>query len=437
MTTHGTPTPGQILRDLQPGGFVTLLKVLPLGALQARRQATGTITLHWRYSFGAKSERPLIGIYDPSAPPKSLHPTSKGYSLAAAIRAAEQMAVEHHQHRDEGGRPALVESKQKAGQIAAENKVVEAEFTLARLCDSYADYLKSLGRNSHLEVRSICKLHVKESWPTISTMPAKDVTPEQIADMMRRLLEAGKGRTSNKLRSYLHAAYQVARTAKSKASIPVSFKKFGVGMNPVSETAPDEAQNRADKNPLSEDELRIYWQLIKDRPGQEAAILRVHLLTGSQRIAQFVRLNNINIKNDEILLFDGKGRPGRAAREHPLPLIPKAAEALIACRNEGTFAFSTDGGKTHIAPTTLSKWAVEIVGGQIENFLTKRLRSGVETVLAKAKISGEMRGRLQSHGISGVQARHYDGHDYMDEKEEALFKLYQLLEKKDKSCRQI
>lgn len=432
MTTNTAPSLGQTLRDLQPGSFITLSKVQPMGALQARRQANGTVTFHWRYSFGTKSERPLIGPYDPSAPPKSLHPTSKGFSIAAATRAAEAMAVQHHQHRDDGGRPALVESKRKAKKIAQEAKEAEAEFTLERLCDSYADYLKSLGRNAHLEVRSICKLHVKEAWPTIASLPAKNVSPEQVADMMRKLLDAGKGRTSNKLRSYLHAAYQVARTAKSKASIPVSFKKFGISSNPVSETAPDETQNRSDKNPLSESELRLYWQLIKDVPGREAAILRIHLLTGSQRIAQFVRLANSDVQNDEILLFDGKGRPGRPPRQHPLPLLPKAMESLAQLPQDGIFAFSTDGGATHIAPTTLSKWAVELVGGKIENFITKRLRSGVETVLAKAKISGEMRGRLQSHGISGVQARHYDGHDYMDEKRVALNSLYELLERPER-----
>ena len=31
-----------------------------------------------------------------------------------------------------------------------------------------------------------------------------------------------------------------------------------------------------------------------------------------------------------------------------------------------------------------------------------------------------MRGHLQSHGLTGVQARHYDGHDYMREKRSAL-----------------
>ena len=42
-------------------------------------------------------------------------------------------------------------------------------------------------------------------------------------------------------------------------------------------------------------------------------------------------------------------------------------------------------------------------------------------------MSQDIRGRLQSHDIAGVQARHYDGHDYLPEKRKALETLYKLL----------
>jgi hypothetical protein len=67
------------------------------------------------------------------------------------------------------------------------------------------------------------------------------------------------------------------------------------------------------------------------------------------------------------------------------------------------------------------------VGDQIPDFQAKRVRSGVETLLAGARISSEIRGRLQSHGISGVQTRHYDGHDYLAEKRHALVTLHKLI----------
>ena len=54
----------------------------------------------------------------------------------------------------------------------------------------------------------------------------------------------------------------------------------------------------------------------------------------------------------------------------------------------------------------------------------------LNTLLASAGVSQEIRGRLQSHGISGVQARHYDGHEYLEEKRMALETLVRLLEQR-------
>jgi hypothetical protein len=61
----------------------------------------------------------------------------------------------------------------------------------------------------------------------------------------------------------------------------------------------------------------------------------------------------------------------------------------------------------------MARWASDIVGDAIAGFQLKRIRSGIETLLAARRVSREVRGHLQSHGLTGVQARHYDGHDYM------------------------
>ena len=73
----------------------------------------------------------------------------------------------------------------------------------------------------------------------------------------------------------------------------------------------------------------------------------------------------------------------------------------------------------------MAGWAHALVGDSIEGFKLKRIRSGVETLLAANGVSREIRGHLQSHGLTGVQARHYDGHDYMREKRKALEVLVQ------------
>jgi len=425
-------THGQVINELSGGKFITLEKVKPTGSLQVRKQASGTVCFYWRYSIGDISERVTIGVYDSSAPPKSLQPTAKGYSVSAAVNAAQTLAHEHHSHRAEGGRPALIKANAAVSRTAAITKLEASKHTLQRLLGQYCDHLESLGRTSHKDARSIFSLHVNDSWPKIAELPANQVSGEQIADMMRRVLELGKGRTANKLRSYVRAAYQTARASRSKASIPVAFKLFNVTNNPAADTEPDESQNKADKRPLTAAELRSYWQSVQVIPGFKGAVLRLHLLTGGQRIEQLVKLLTDDITDGAIMLHDGKGRPGKAPRPHTVPLIPQAAAALKECGPKGVYALSTDGGETHLAATTMSRWAVD-AAASIPDFQAKRIRSGVETILAAAGISTETRGRLQSHGISGVQARHYDGHDYMDEKSRALKTLFKLLGAPEKS----
>jgi len=76
---------------------------------------------------------------------------------------------------------------------------------------------------------------------------------------------------------------------------------------------------------------------------------------------------------------------------------------------------------------TLSKWAKEVGAPHISRFKLKRVRSGVETALASRGISRDVRGYLQSHGLSGIQYKHYDDYDYLQEKRSALDVLIKLL----------
>jgi integrase len=415
------------LRDLAPGKFHTLAKVRPVGSLQARKQGNGSLSFYWRYSLGAQSERVHIGIHDASSPPKRLEPTRSGYSLEAAIRAAEALALEHHKHRDQGGRPALRAAQEIEAARQREAEARAATATLKHLLFEYCDHLQTLGRQSHANARSIFQLHVVDAFPAIAAKPAASVTADELADVMRRLNRAGKARTANKLRSYARAAYQVAVASRTKPSIPERFKEFGIQVNPVAQTAPDETANKADKNPLTLPQMRAYWKLIKDVPGLRGGLLQLHLLTGGQRIEQLVRLRTADIQKDHIVLFDTKGRPGHGAREHWVPLTKEAKAALRRCAPRGVYALSTDGGSTPVAGTTLSGWAAAIARPKIDGFTAKRIRSGVETALASTDVPRETRGHLQSHGIAGVQARHYDGHDYLATKRNALEVLFSLL----------
>lgn len=355
-----------------------------------------------------------------------------GNVLTWTIEAARIEARRLRALIDQGRDPRVVRQEAVAAEQAKREKMRKdltktRDYTLEKLLSAYCDHLKSLGRVAHNDSRSIFRNHVFSRWPEISSSPASDVTPEQIADMMRAARDIGLGRTANKMRSYIRAAYQVAKDSRFDARVPVHFKEFGITFNPAAETVPDGSMNKSAKNALTHEQMVQYWQIIKDVPGHIGAALRLHLLTGGQRVAQLVRLRSEDVQSDTITLYDNKGRPGAGARPHTLPLVTEAKKAVDQLNSGGQFVISTDGGRTHVAATTIAKWSQNLVGDQIPDFTIKRIRSGVETILAKHKVSKDTRGRLQSHGITGVQDTHYDDHDYVPEKLEALELLYRIL----------
>jgi len=459
ITTHTVLTEGP------ERAYVTLQKIEPAGALQFRKQSTG-IMLIWRYTINEKTQRVNIGLYDSKEPIKSLTPGAKGYSIAAAVKRAEDMAAEHFANLASGGRPAIEQAKAEALATAEKEKAEAAQHTLAGLMYAYVDYLKDQGKQSAGDVSSITNLHIVNAFPKLATSPANDITAENITDMARKLDIAKKERTANKLRSYIRAAFEVARSARSRASVPEHFKLFNVTHNPAADTYAEQTFNRSHKEQALDHESMIdYWRLIEKLDNFKGAVLRLHMLTGAQRIAQLVRLKTKDIYelNGEtiIALFDGKGRPGKEARLHRIPLIPPALAALKEIQPDGEFALTTaiskpkrprtEGekdakrGDTHIGPTTLLGWAQDAVAEQnakwmkdgikksngeikqIKNFKLKHLRSGVETLLAANGVSDNDRGRLQSHGIGGVQNAHYNNHTYIAEIRETLLKLYSVL----------
>lgn len=310
-----------------------------------------------------------------------------------------------------------------------------AKFTLGALMTDYANELERQGKISHAKVRGLVRLHLIDGAPKLANTAAALVTAEQVADLLRGLREAGKERTAGKLRSYCRAAFEMARTAKLSLLVPVHFKSYEVQHNPAAETVAIKLV--PDKNPLMPTHLRQYWQAIEPLEGVRGAVLRLHLLTGGQRIEQLRQLVRTNVGEGAITLLDAKGRTGRGARPHTIPLLPAAREALhtLLTLNPGEFPLSVDGGATPVSAKAIADWAKDAASAvawvpidkPVGRFQAKRIRSGVETALASLRVSQETRGHLLSHGVTGVQAASYDGHDYAPQKLEALETLQRFL----------
>jgi integrase len=352
--------------------------------------------------------------------------------LDVARREAHRLRGLTEQGIDPRAGEALKRAADASAKLEAERV---ANFTFGALMVDYANELERQGKTSHAKVRGIFKLHLIEGAPKLAATPAALVTAEQVADLLRGLSEAGKERTAGKVRSYCRSAFEMARTSKLSLQVPVHFKSYGVQHNPAAETVAIKLV--PDKNPLMPVHLRQYWQAIEPLQGVRGAVLRLHLLTGGQRIEQLRQLIRSNVGEGAITLLDAKGRTGRGARLHTIPLLPAAREALntLLALNPGEFPLSVDGGASPVSAKAIADWAKDAAAGlewasidkPVGQFQAKRIRSGVETALASLRVSQEIRGHLLSHGVTGVQAVSYDGHDYAPQKLEALETLHRFL----------
>lgn len=324
---------------------------------------------------------------------------------------------------DQGIDPRELE-REKAESKAAEAKAAEKRrtHTLSALCAAYADHLKAKGKQkSYRDVKSLFKVHVVDAWPDYAATPANEITSHQIAAIIRKVREAGKERTAGMLRNCITAAYNAARRAPFDSSMPSSMIEFEVTTNPA-EVVPTIPVNRGSRV-LSVPELKAYMAGLGDDSAGQA--LRVALFSGGQRAAQLLRATpgDFDADTGTLRLLDTKGKRS-LPREHLIPLGPKAAKivgALAAGKQDDESLFG-------VQSQTIGNRVSELSAKCSAPFDLRDIRRTVETQLAGMGIHKDTRAQLLSHGISGVQAAHYDRYEYFNEKRNALIAWERRLE---------
>ncbi len=314
-------------------------------------------------------------------------------------------------------RKAAAHAKREAAKAARQAAKEAESYTLAALLDAYVAHLRAKDKaKSARDAASAFKRHLPAS---VQGKPAKDVTARELAAVIRVVHEAGKARMAGVLRSYLSAAFNAARHAEFDTALPAVLIGFNVTANPAEVLKPIPVGRR--DRVLTLAELREYRASLGDDPADCA--LRLALLAGGQRMAQVVRATVRDWDGTTLRLIDPKGRR-TTPREHLLPLAPLGAELvehLVARARRRGVPWLLSSGKGPMDAQTPGKRAAEIcarMGG--EPFDLRDVRRTAETMLIGLGISRDTRAQLLSHGISGVQAAHYDRYSYFEEKRAAL-----------------
>lgn len=412
------------------------------GRLTARITRDGVLLYYQYFLPGAgrnrngeptgKLQRVPLGAFDEQG--------KRGLSLTAARDRAGQLAALYrsgvrdlngHLEREREAAERARRAEEEAARRAEEDR---QRGNLRQLVTAYIRHLEQNKKTSSRDAKSIFDNHLLEAAPDLAERKASDVPVDELVRIIGKLVEAGKGRTAAKLRSYLRAAYQLAIRSKSDPAAPMVLRSFGVTTNPA---AAIDARglsrfNQPRDRVLSAPELAALVKRIDAMaPGTKKDALRLCLLLGGQRPTQLLRARppDVDIDAGTITLRDYKGAR-QQPRVHIVPLTKEAREIIarqLDGLREGEPLFTTDG-ETSLRPETLWATMSEIVEKMMkgkearEPFQLRDIRRTCETMLASLKITRDVRGQLQSHGLSGVQHRHYDRHDYMLEKRQALEK---------------
>ncbi|MCI1139778.1 hypothetical protein MOQ14_14470 [Stenotrophomonas maltophilia] len=402
--------------------------------MDVRKLAGGQLRFYYRYTkSNGQRDRLLIGT---------------GLALTAAREAAAALSRRYQAGerdlRDAIAAEAAAADRAKAEVLAESTRRSGA--TLGALMTAYAQSLEDSGKVSAAATRASIKRHIEDPWPALWARPASELELDDLLPILSRLVRAKKLREGGKIRSYLRAAYAAAIAAKQDAAAPDALRVLNVSRNPARDLATLDSGQPRDRV-LSVAELRAYWRRIEAMPGREGALVRFHLLTGGQRIAQLMRLKWSDHDHDtdtgtgSVRLLDIKGRR-RVPRVHLVPLLPLIAADLAVLRGNDD-SDGGDGARSHLfslnagkAPATYDEFrgimdpvvASMVSAGELTSpFTPGDLRRTVETRLAALGLSEEVRGHLQSHGLSGVQKRHYNFFEYDAEKRAAVEALYELL----------
>jgi integrase len=401
------------------------------GRLTARITRDGVL-LYYQYFCDGKLQRIALGPYDEAG--------TRGLSLVQAREKSAALATRYREgvtdlqgHLDRERRAA--ERAHRAEQEAAQRAAEDAQRgTLRQLLAVYVGHLERQGKQATRDVRSIFKTHVLEAEPALAERKAADLSVDDFVGLIGKLVEAGKGRSADKLRSYLRAAYQLAVESKTNPAAPLALRAYGIRVNPIASIGALSQFNRARDRVLSASELGAFLRRVDalSASAQKDA-LQLLLYLGGQRPMQLLRLKatDVDLSSDTVTLYDGKGARTQA-RVHVLPLVKEARAVLeqrLAGVTVGEPLFSTD--KKHVMRhETVSALVADLAAAMLkagppearEKFQLRDLRRTCETMLAALKVSSDVRAQLQSHGLGGVQQRHYDRHDYMLEKRQALQK---------------
>lgn len=441
---HKRLTPARI-KSAAPSGDDLWLSddtgIAGTGRLLLRVSSSGSKRWYYRPPRGAENSSPIpLGLYSHVGRPGYLTLTqARARSLEEAAKFLHRRSATVTVHIPNASAIAT-RTPGRDLEAAVSQGRENSSGTLASLCAAYADHLKRRKKVSAKDTQGYFEREIYAH--PLGQREAASIKSREFTAFFRDLVARKSGYTACKLRSLVYSAYSMALQSELDPSIALDGS-WEIESNPLEQVKAMSDFMLARERSLSKEELSALLSRLclteANTAGMTVRAVRLSLLLGGQRYEQLLRveLKAIDLAAGTIKLIDTKGRR-KSPRRHVLPILPAArgeVEWLIDRANArgSTWLFVSESSDEHMDSNLASKLirrysASMVAAGQaVEAFQLSDLRRTAETLMASLGIHKDHRAQVLSHGIAGVQDRHYDKYDYLPEKKRALIKWQALL----------
>lgn len=259
-------------------------------------------------------------------------------------------------------------------------------------------------------------------------MKAKDVTSLDIKRVLAPMVKRNAPIEANRVRSYLHRAFKLGLQHDNDPSTLESEVLFSIQNNPVTNVPKQAGDGNVRSRFLTVDELR---KLILSLDGigfskSTKYLILLMVYSGGQRPYEI-----INSKWEDIDFDSGDWviPPSLSKNKtiHLIPLTPQLKTILISLKalsGASQFVYPSSRspdkpGRTDSLAQSFSRYCKR---EGIQDSITPRdVRTTCKTLMTKYKFgSKEVLDRLQHHALNDVSNKHYNMHDYRDEKLDVL-----------------
>ena len=296
--------------------------------------------------------------------------------------------------------------------------------TFHDLIIGYTDKMKLDGKRTWKAVRSALE---KEALAVIpADKKAKDVTEEEIIEILARMIDRGAEVQSNRVRSYLITAFKFGSKNDKDPKNKQKGIVFKIPFNPAADIPKQTHAEKVRDRVLNDTEV---FNLLTDIEGDGFSfeikiLIQLCFLTGGQRPFELLALkwSNIDLTKQIITI------PTTVSKNKKIHLVPLTYNAVIALEQLHSLTGHTDYlfpnryDQSKPMPTTSLSQAIKRYREKenIEEFVPKDFRRTCKTKMGELGISKDIRDKLHNHAQNDVSTKHYDRYDYMKEKRQAL-----------------